>query len=50
MAGTTDRLRQTKQLVNEDTLGFVMDSESSVDIDTMFDWRIAELLLDGQRA
>ena len=46
----TDRLRQTKQLVNEDTLGFVMDSESSVDIDTMFDWRIAELLLDGQRA
>ena len=45
---TAARLRETETLVDEDTLGFVMDTESSVDIDTMLDWRIAELLLSQQ--
>ena len=42
-----ERLRETKALVSPDTLGFVMNAESSVDIDTMLDWRQAELLLTG---
>ena len=42
---TAARLREAETLVGEDTLGFVMDAESSVDIDTMLDWWIAELLL-----
>lgn len=44
----TQRLRDTKELVSADTLGFTMDEESSIDIDTMLDWRIAELLLSQQ--
>jgi len=43
----TARLRETGALVNDDTLGFVMDAQSSVDIDTMLDWRLAEVLLAG---
>ncbi|MDQ0567357.1 NTP transferase domain-containing protein [Erythrobacter citreus] len=42
---TRDYLIRTKALVTDDTLGFVMDAQSSIDIDTMLDWRIAELLL-----
>lgn len=42
---TTERLRATETLVDDDTLGFVMDAESSIDIDTMLDWRLAEVLL-----
>ncbi len=42
---TRDYLIRTKSLVTDDTLGFVMDAHSSIDIDTMLDWRIAELLL-----
>lgn len=42
---TTERLRTAEALVAEGTLGFEMDAESSIDIDTMLDWRIAELLL-----
>lgn len=45
---TRDRLLATEALVAEDTLGFVMDSESSVDIDTMLDWRLAETLLSAR--
>ena len=44
----TQRLRETKALVSDDTLGFTMDAESSVDIDTMLDWRLAEVLLAQQ--
>lgn len=42
---TTERLRETGTLISNDTLGFVMDQPSSVDIDTLFDWRVAEMLL-----
>ena len=45
----TKRLRETKALVSEDTLGFTMDDESSVDIDTMLDWRLAEVLLGSAK-
>lgn len=41
----TDWLRREQKLVGRDTLGFVMDAQTSVDIDTMLDWRLAELLL-----
>lgn len=38
-------LRRERKLIGTDTLGFVMDEEHSVDIDTMLDWRLAEILL-----
>lgn len=44
----TDWLRRQKGLVGADTVGFVMDEEASVDIDTMLDWKLAELLLNDR--
>lgn len=46
----TDWLRETRSLVGEGTLGFSMDAESSTDIDTMLDWRVAELLMTERDA
>ncbi|OBX19904.1 hypothetical protein A9995_04965 [Erythrobacter sp. QSSC1-22B] len=46
----TDWLRKTRSLVGEGTLGFCMDAESSADIDTMLDWRVAELLMTEREA
>jgi len=46
----TDWLRETRSLVGEGTLGFSMDAESSTDIDTMLDWRVAELLMTEREA
>lgn len=46
----TDWLRATGSLVGEGTRGFVMDAESSTDIDTMLDWRLAELLMTERQA
>lgn len=40
-----DTLLRGRVLVSEATLGFPMDAESSTDIDTPLDWRIAEFLL-----
>ena len=40
-----DWLREGQRLVAPETLAFVMDAASSVDIDTELDWRLAELLL-----
>jgi CMP-N-acetylneuraminic acid synthetase len=45
----TDWLRREEKLVGIETLGFVMDEQSSVDIDTPLDWRLAELLLAERR-
>lgn len=41
----SDWLRREQTLIGKGTIGFVMDDESSVDIDTMLDWRLAEVLL-----
>ena len=38
-------LRRGRQFVGPETLGFVMPPERSIDIDTMLDWSLAELLL-----
>ena len=40
-----DWLRTGKRLVAPETLGYVMPRERSIDIDTVLDWRIAEMLL-----
>ncbi|GCD11347.1 acylneuraminate cytidylyltransferase family protein [Clostridium tagluense] len=42
---STDMLVDEKKFVNEDTIPYVMDKESSVDIDTMLDARLVELLI-----
>jgi CMP-N,N'-diacetyllegionaminic acid synthase len=39
-----------RRLVGPDTRGFVMTAEQSVDIDTMLDWRLAEMLLNEKRS
>jgi CMP-N-acetylneuraminic acid synthetase len=41
----TDWLLRERRLVGPDTLGFPMDAQSSVDIDTPLDWHLAEILL-----
>lgn len=38
-------LRRRGRLVSSETLGYVMPREHSVDLDTPFDWKFAELLL-----
>jgi CMP-N,N'-diacetyllegionaminic acid synthase len=40
-----DWLRETGGFIGPNTLGYVMDAERSIDIDTPLDWRIAEFLL-----
>jgi len=40
-----DWLRQTRSFLTEETLAHVMPPERSVDIDTLFDFRLAECLL-----
>ena len=41
-------LRGSGSLVGEDTLAYVMARERSIDLDTPFDWKLAELLLKEQ--
>jgi CMP-N-acetylneuraminic acid synthetase len=41
----TDWIRRQEALFGADTVGFVMNWENSVDIDTIIDWRLAEILL-----
>ncbi len=43
-------LRSTKEFVNNETVGFVMPPERSLDIDTPLDIKIAELLLGNTHA
>lgn len=45
----TDWLRTHRTFIGPETLGYLMPSERSVDIDTPLDWRIAELLLAPPR-
>lgn len=40
-----DWLRDQQSFLTDDTLGYVMPPERSLDIDTPLDWKIAELLL-----
>lgn len=40
-----DRLRATRSFLTPGTIGYLMPVERSVDIDTMFDWRVADMLL-----
>lgn len=44
-----DRLRAMHSFLTPGTVGYPMPLERSVDIDTTFDWRVAEMLL-GDRA
>ena len=41
----TEFLKKNKSFINEDTLGYVMPREKSVDIDTLEDWKLAEYYL-----
>jgi CMP-N,N'-diacetyllegionaminic acid synthase len=41
----TDWLRAQRTFIGPGTLGYVMPSERSIDIDAPLDWRIAEMLL-----
>lgn len=41
-------LRRNGGFMSAETLGYPMPAERSVDIDTQFDWRIAEMLLRGE--
>lgn len=42
-----DQVLVRERLVAEDSLGYVMPVERSIDIDTPFDWHVAEMLLAG---
>ena len=41
---TTESILKNKSLITQDTLGYIMDPRYSVDIDTPFDWEIAEYI------
>lgn len=40
-----ESIRRTRSFVTAETVGYVMPRERAVDIDTMLDWQLAELLL-----
>lgn len=44
----TAQLLESRTLISPNSLGYPMDAESSTDIDTPLDWRIAEFLLAGR--
>lgn len=41
-----DWLQRHRAFVTAETVGYVMPAERSVDLDTLLDWRVAELLLE----
>jgi CMP-N,N'-diacetyllegionaminic acid synthase len=44
-----DWLQRTRTFIAPDTVAFVMPRERSIDLDTLFDWKIAEMLLQETR-
>jgi len=44
----TPWLQQHRAFITPETVGYVMPNERSVDLDTMLDWKLAELLLKEQ--
>jgi CMP-N-acetylneuraminic acid synthetase len=42
-------LKRTKTLIHDTTLGYVMPTERSIDLDTELDWDWAEFLLEKQK-
>jgi CMP-N-acetylneuraminic acid synthetase len=42
----SDWLRQHRTFITAETVAYVMPPERSVDLDTMLDWKLAELLLN----
>ena len=42
---TKESILKNKSLVTKDTIGYIMPEEYSIDIDTPFDWMIAEFLM-----
>lgn len=40
-----DSLKKTKNFINDSTLSYIMPNESSIDIDTMQDFKVCEFLL-----
>ena len=42
---TKESILKNKSLVTADTIGYIMPEEYSIDIDTPFDWMIAEFLM-----
>lgn len=47
-AGSVAALMQTRQFVNNDTIGYLMPKERSLDIDDVFDFQMAEALFKAQ--
>jgi CMP-N-acetylneuraminic acid synthetase len=43
-----DFLLRERSFIGDDTVGYVMPAERSVDIDTPLDWKWAELLMEQQ--
>ncbi len=43
---TKKSILKNKSLVTSDTVGYIMPEEYSIDIDTSFDWMIAEFLME----
>lgn len=43
----TEWLRRQRTFVTRETAGYVLPVERAIDLDTLFDWRVAELLLRG---
>ena len=44
---TKESILKNKSLVTTDTIGYIMPEEYSIDIDTPFDWMIAEYLMES---
>ena len=44
---TKESIFKNKSLVTNDTVGYIMPEEYSIDIDTPFDWMIAEFLMES---
>ena len=42
---TTESILKNKSFISSSTIGYIMDEEYSIDIDTQFDWDIAEFLM-----